>query len=100
MCTSTLTLVPSVSFDIEDVFDLGDGYQGVTLVGPPVDTSGGLKSGDILLAPTRHGDRALCECVDFPLVNLGPERVDWVRVSVTGVMADRIQIGSRASRVA
>jgi hypothetical protein len=98
MCASRLALVPPFSFDIEDVFDLGDGYKGITLVGPPVDTAGGLKTGDILLVPTSDGHRALCECVEFPLVNLGPERVAWVRVSVTGVLADHIQIGTRASR--
>jgi hypothetical protein len=30
--------MPSFSFDIEDVFDLGGGFKGITLIGPPVET--------------------------------------------------------------
>jgi hypothetical protein len=90
--------MPSFSFDIEDVFDLGDGFKGITLMGPPVQTSGGLAVGDTLLVTTKNGGRATCECVEFPLVNLGPERVAWVRVSVTGVLPHDVQVGSRANR--
>lgn len=90
--------MPSFSFDIEDVFYLGEGYEGVSLFGPAVDTSGGLAVGDILTVPTKGGGSARCECVGFPLVNLGPERVSWVRVSVSGVSPDDIQVGKRANR--
>jgi hypothetical protein len=86
------------SFDIEDVFDLGGSHNGITLVGPPAETSGGLGSGDTLLVPARNGGQARCECVEFPLVNLGPDPVAWVRVSVTGVSPDDVRIGSRATR--
>jgi hypothetical protein len=32
--------MPSFSFDIEDVFELGDSFRGITLIGPPFETSG------------------------------------------------------------
>jgi len=54
--------------------------------------------GDTLLVPTKDGGQARCDCVEFPLVNLGLDRVGWVRVSVTGVSPDDVQIGSRAIR--
>jgi hypothetical protein len=76
-------LHPVLSFDI--VFDLGDGFSGITLIGPPGETSGSLAVGDTLLVPTKDGGQASCEGGEFPLVNLGPERVAWVRVSITGV---------------
>ena len=87
-----------LSFDIEDVFYLGGSYNGITLIGPPAETSGGLASGDTLLVPTKTGGQTGCECVEVPLVNLGPDRVAWVRVSVTGISPDDVQIGSRATR--
>jgi hypothetical protein len=34
-----------------------------------------------------------------PLVNLGRYRGDWVRVSVTGVKLQDVQIGSCATRI-
>lgn len=90
--------MPCFTFEIEDVFDLGVGFKGVTLIGPPIETAGGLAVGDVLLVPTKDGGRAVCECVAFPLVNLGPERAAWVRVSVTGVLPHDVQIGRRANR--
>jgi hypothetical protein len=90
--------MPDFSFDVEDVMELGEGYKGITLIGPPIETSGGLAVGDSLLVPTKDGRQAPCECVEFPLVNLGRERVAWICVSVAGISADDIQIGGRASR--
>jgi hypothetical protein len=90
--------VPTFAFDIADVVDLG--YKGITLLGPPVDTSDGLAVGDTLLVPTKEGGLTPCECVEFPLVNLGPERVRWVRVSVAGASLDEVQLGARAIRQA
>lgn len=95
--TSTLASMPSFSFDIEDVFDLGQGFKCITLIAP-VETSGGLAVGDALLVPTKDGGKTSCECVEFPLLNLGPERVAWVRVSVTGVLLHEVQTGRRANR--
>lgn len=88
----------SFAFEVVDVFDLGDGYKGVTLAGPPFDTTGGLGVGDTLSVPIRGGGRKACECVEFPLVNLGPERTTWVRVSVLGVLPDDVEVGRRATR--
>ena len=68
------------------------------MIGPPIDSSGGLAVGDMLLVPTKDGGRAACECVEFPLVNLGPEWVAWVCVSVTGVSPDDVLIGNEAHR--
>jgi hypothetical protein len=51
--------MPSFSFDIEDVFELGDGFKGITLTGPPVATSGSLDVGDTLLVPTGPPARTL-----------------------------------------
>lgn len=88
MLLSAACRAPSVSAhadDIADVFDLGDDYKGVALIGPPVNTTGGLAVGDTLIVPTKEGGRASCECVEFPLVNLGPERIDWVRMSFVGI---------------
>src|SRR5262249_8834720 len=96
--TPTLASMACFSFEIEDVFDLGVGFKGITLIGPPIETSGGLAVGDRLLVPTKDGGWAACECVEFPLVNLGPERAAWVRVSVTGVLPHDVQIGRRANR--
>jgi hypothetical protein len=92
--------VPQFAFDIADVVDLGDDHEGITLVGPPIDASGGLEIGDTLLVPTVEGDHTPCECVGFPLVDLGPERASWVRVSVGGVMLDEVLVGARATRQA
>lgn len=84
------------SFDVQDAVDLGEGYT--TLVGPPVETSDRLAIGDGLLVPVKGGAWVRCEVVEFPLVNLGSERSNWARVSVTGVSPDDVQIGSRASQ--
>lgn len=88
----------SFAFDIADAFQLGRDYMGVTLIGPPVNTTGGLAVGDTLLVPTKDGGRAPCECVEFPLVNLSPERAAWVSVSVVGVSSEEVQVGERATR--
>ena len=95
---ASLASMPSFSFDIEDVRDLGDGFTGITLIGPPVETSAALAVGGTLLVPTKDGGQASCECVEFPLVDLGPERVAWVRVSVIGVLPRDVQTGRRANR--
>lgn len=63
-----------------------------------METSGDLAVGDTLVVPLRNGVWARCECVEFPLVNLGSERVSWVRVSVTGVWPDDVQTGTQARR--
>lgn len=86
------------SFTIVDVFDLGDGYDGITLIGPAGEASGDLAIGDTLLVPTKLDHRASCECVQFPFVNLGRDRSGWVLVSVTGIATDEVQIGGCASR--
>ncbi len=43
--TSTLTVVPDFSFDVADVLDLDGRHSGITLIGPPVETSGALSVG-------------------------------------------------------
>ena len=90
--------MPSFAFEIADVIDLKEAYKGITLIGPPVDTTGELSVGDTLLVPTKEGGRTPCECVGFPLVNIGDERAAWVRVSVVGVSLDEVQVGARADR--
>ncbi len=90
------------AFEIHDVFQLGDGYEGdATLVGPPLSVSAGLAIGDTLNVPTTvEGTSRLVTCVEFPLVNLGPDRLSWVRVSVMGIRADDVRVGGRAIRAA
>jgi hypothetical protein len=90
--------VPPFSFTVDKVIDLGDDPATVTLIGPPNETSAGLAVGDTLLVPTNDGGWSTCVCVEFPLVNLGPERLAWVRVSVTGVSPGDVRIGSHANR--
>jgi hypothetical protein len=89
--------VPLFSFIVEDALELGEGFEGLTLVGPPIETSSGLAVGDILLVPTKDGALARCLCVEFPLVNLSPERVAWVRVPLQA--SRRPMFRSAAERV-
>jgi hypothetical protein len=70
----------------------------VTLVGPLTFRNIDLAVGDRLSVPTLSGDKE-AECMAFPLVNLGPERVAWVRVTVHGVGADEVLVGGTARRV-
>lgn len=90
--------MPPSAFDISYAIDLGDDSNSITLIGPPVETSGGLVVGEMLLVPMKDGGEATCLCVEFPLLNLGPERIGWVGVTVTGVSVDEVQVGHRASR--
>jgi len=59
------------SFEVRDVSDLGVGFTGITLIGSSIGTSAGLAVVAMLLVPTKGGGRAACQCVEFPLVNLG-----------------------------
>lgn len=88
------------SFDVRDVLLLGDAFLGdVTLVGPRRSEDRNLAVGDSLALIARDGQPRRVTCVQFPLVNLGHERGDWVRVSVTGVRVHEVQLGAYATRI-
>jgi len=88
------------AFEIRDAFELGAGFPvGATLVGPLVSVSTALAVGDMLDVPTTtEGMSRLVTCVQFPLVNLGPDRLDWVRVTVSGIRSHEVRVGGRAVR--
>ena len=101
-----VTTIPSAegefAFEVRDVFHLGQDFAGeATLVGPVTRSAGGsLALGDMLEVPTEDGETRQVQCVEFPLVNLGPDRIEWVRVSVVGLGAHRVRIGGAAARFA
>jgi hypothetical protein len=85
---------------VRDVLLLGDDFLGdVTLVGPRRSEDRNLAVGDALAITARDGQPRRVMCVQFPLVNLGRDRRDWVRVSVTGVKLQDVQVGSWATRI-
>lgn len=88
------------AFEVHDVLLLGDDFLGdVTLVGPRRSEDRNLAIGDSLAITTRDGQPRRVTCVQFPLVNLGRDRGDWVRVSVTRVKVQEVQLGSYATRI-
>ena len=94
----TLQRVPPFTFDIANVLILHKDRRSLTLIGPVIDDTNGIAIGETLLVPTRLGRLTPCECVDLPLVNLGPERMHWARVTVVGVSLDEVLVGARATR--
>ncbi|WP_132197824.1 MULTISPECIES: hypothetical protein [Kribbella] len=90
------------AFEVHDVFHLGQDHAGeATLVGPVTrSASSSLALGDTLEVPTEDGETRQVQCVEFPLVNLGRDRAEWVRVSVAGLGADRVRIGGTAAKFA
>jgi hypothetical protein len=90
------------AFEVRDVLHLGQDHAGeATLVGPVSRSAGSsLALGDTLEVPTEEGETRRVECVEFPLVNLGRGRAEWVRVSVAGLGAHRVRIGGTATKFA
>ncbi len=89
------------AFEIRDAFELGAGFPAAaTLVGPLLSLSTALAVGDTLDVPTTtEGTSRLVTCVQFPLINLGPDRVHWIRVTVNGIRSHEVRVGGRAARV-
>ena len=85
------------AFEVSDAVSIKGLKGDATLIGPP-SHDGTLQTGDYLTVCTANGREVMVECVDFPLINLGGDRTDWVRVSVRGIAPDDVQIGSIASR--
>lgn len=71
--------------------------DGGLLLGPQ-SQDGHVEVGDHLTVRTIDGPEVTVECVGFPWINLGANRVDWARVCVQGVAPDEVQVGSLASR--
>ena len=88
------------AFEIRDAFELGAGFPvAATLVGPLLSVSTALAVGDTLDVPTTtDGTSRLVTCVQLPLINLGPDRLHWVRVTVSGIRAHEVRVGGRAVR--
>lgn len=87
-------------FEVRDVLEPDLGFKGdATLVGPRLSAGSKLAVGDRLDVLCVDGQSRPARCVEFPLLNLGPERVDWVRVSVVGIEAMQLQVGATASKV-
>ncbi|MCW2692845.1 MAG: hypothetical protein JWM67_1449 [Mycobacterium sp.] len=86
-------------FTIEDAFPADEGWDpGVFLVGPPGETSAGLGCGDLVVTPTQTGDHVTA-CLGFPLLNLGPDRLRWVRLHVALPDDVKVQVGGRVTKV-
>jgi hypothetical protein len=100
--TTTPSADGEFAFEVHDVFHLGQDHAGeATLVGPVTRSAGrSLTLGDTLEVPTEDGETRRVQCVEFPLVNLGPDRAEWVRVSVAGLGAHRVRIGGPATKIA
>jgi hypothetical protein len=88
-------------FTVEDVFPADEGWaEGLFLVGPPGDTSGDLEVADLVSVPLEQGEY-VTPCLGFPLLNLGPDRLRWVRLHVAKPQeASAVRVGGRVTKVA
>ncbi len=91
--------VPGFWFTVADAFPANDGgADGVFLIGPPGETAGDLRCGDLVAVPIQDGQH-VTSCLGFPLINLGPDRLGWVRLHVAVPEGAEVQVGARVTRV-
>ena len=93
-----MTSMGKFIFEIRDAFDPLDGYEGdVTLAGVRVDYDvDSLAVGDTLLVPVSGGRTVRSTVAQFPLTSFTDR--DLRAISVVGVTAADVLIGSRAER--
>jgi hypothetical protein len=95
---ATLPYVSAFAFEIRDVLVFDERDTRITLIEPVVDSKLGLSVGDSISVPLSTGATSICQCLAFPLVNLGHDRTAWVRVSIDGVAPGLVLIGGNAIR--
>jgi hypothetical protein len=83
-----------LTFTVRLVLPSVEGFDGIVVAGPKVD-DGVARVGDSVELPTTSG-AATGSCTGFPLINLGKDRVDWVRIAVRGVSSDEVVVGGTA----